>query len=76
MTKPDALTALEGKWMREGLCKCRADGINPDAVNDLVRALKKLINAIEFTSEGAMWQPDKEIQQARAALAKAKAEPD
>lgn len=40
MTKPDALTALEGKWIREELCKCRVAGINPEAVQDLVAALK------------------------------------
>ncbi|KKM95723.1 hypothetical protein LCGC14_1185350 [marine sediment metagenome] len=80
MTKPDALTALEGKWMREDLCKCRAAGINPEAVGDMVKALEdgiKVANKFDrahdiITHVDAKSAINNWRNSARAALAKAK----
>ena len=80
MTKPDALTALEGKWIREELCKCRVGGINPDAVKDLVAALEdgiKVANKFDrahdiITHVDAKSAINNWRNSARTALAKAK----
>ena len=56
MTKPDALAALEGKWMREELCKCRADGINPNLVAALPEALSWALDKLEPFAKGH-WKP-------------------
>lgn len=74
MTKPDTLTALEGSWIREELCKCRAIGINPEAVKDLENLARRV--AIMPTHVHSILNQvgvlEKLQSDARAALTKAK----
>ena len=79
MTQPDTLTALEGKWIREELCKCRVGGINPEAVKDLNKAAESALVLFEYLDQelGGELPCDDErfddvVEQIRAALAKAK----
>lgn len=70
-TVPDPLTALEGKWMRQELCKCACAGLNPEAMPELVKACEFAVAALAARPTAPC---DEALRLLRAALCRVKEE--